>query len=74
MIVYAALYNPCYYESDDGVISLHANKQGAWYVQWRARWMEYERNREAYLRYGFERGKEYIHNWQWWGVKAYTLQ
>ena len=29
MIVYLAVYNPCIYESEYGVISIHSTKEGA---------------------------------------------
>ena len=70
MKVYAAMHNPCTYESVGGVLSLHSTKRGAWMAAREARWNTFVDERK----YSIGKGRTYIEDWQWWGVKEYEVE
>ena len=74
MIVYAALYNSCTYESDADVLSLHTTKAGAWKVVHAHKWASFQEARDLELRFGrYGVANDYNQSWEWWGIRSYDV-
>ncbi len=76
MIVYAALHNPMYHESDASVISLHRTLKGAYKAMRKHRVAECIELREMRLRWGSDRqNRDFKYDdFKWWGIVKYEVE
>ena len=74
MLVYAAEYCPCKYESEFAVISLHASKQNAQRIIFREKNKLFNERRESQMLDGYPgKGSKYIQDWELFRIKPMRI-
>ena len=74
MQVFAFVHNPCVWESESRVVSLHESLAGAWRALRAHKVEEAVERREAHLRYGQPYDPKWSATSQWWGVRTFEVQ
>ena len=74
MLIYAAEYCPCKYESEFTVISLHISKQNAQRIIFRTKNDLFNEQREDRFLSGYpDKGSKYIQDWQLFRIRPMRI-